>query len=144
MDQSLLGQLQTNQDFKVMTNGAFFIKHHRYTCPKLRFIWVAEDIKEICWSDPKNQKQKVSGKIRVEEITNVKVGAMKSKALPKEEMNRNNNIITLVTHKRTLEIEANSQIQRDQWLNYIEILLQKNGIAAIQIQNQNLKNQYLS
>ncbi|KAL4464853.1 hypothetical protein ABPG74_011414 [Tetrahymena malaccensis] len=144
MDQSLLNQLEFIQNFKMMTSGAFFIKHHRYTCPKLRFIWVTEDIKEICWSEPKDQKQKVSGKIRVEEITSVKVGAVKSKMLPKEEMNRNNNIITLVTQKRTLEIEANSQIQRDQWLNYIEMLLQKNGIAAMQVQNQHLKNQYLS
>ncbi|EAR95355.3 meiotic cell cortex carboxy-terminal pleckstrin-like protein (macronuclear) [Tetrahymena thermophila SB210] len=90
MDQSILGQLQIIQNFKMMTSGAFFIKHHRFTCPKLRFIWVTEDIKEICWSEPKSQKQKVSGKIRVEEITNVKVGAVKSKTLPKEEMSKFN------------------------------------------------------
>lgn len=32
--------------------GNFFIKHHEHGSPKLRHIWVTEDLSSICWADP--------------------------------------------------------------------------------------------
>jgi hypothetical protein len=36
--------------------GNLFIKHHKYGNPKLRLIWLNEDLTEIHWGDPSETK----------------------------------------------------------------------------------------
>ena len=54
--------------------GNLFIKHHRYTDPKLRHIWLTSDLEKISWGEPSDQekikKEKGSIIVKVKLITN--------------------------------------------------------------------------
>ena len=54
--------------------GNLFIKHHKYTDPKLRHIWLSSDLERISWGEPvdtsmegweRNRKEKGSIQVKV-------------------------------------------------------------------------------
>jgi len=106
-----------------LRSGNFFIKHHPWTAPKLRLIWVTTDLKEIHWADPK-KPQLSKGLIRVSEISDIRDGITKGKTLSKtSNQTRYDNIFTLNTAKRTLELEAPTQESKNKWKEIFQRLL---------------------
>ncbi|KAM3130057.1 hypothetical protein pb186bvf_017855 [Paramecium bursaria] len=111
-------------DYKnILKQGEIFVKHHRFTSEKLRYIFLEGD--SLCWGLPENQdsRNKLKGQIKIKDIINVQGGLGKSKG-PKDEY-RLDNIFTIYTDKRTLELEAKSQHVKLLWMNSILQLLKE-------------------
>ena len=64
--------METDKD--KLTNGNFFIKHHRYSKPKIRHIWCSEDLTQIFWGSPKDLGKvgrKAAGSILAAEVVRI-------------------------------------------------------------------------
>ena len=73
-DQLIAGGSMNLQQILKKIKGNLFIKHHKYTDPKLRHIWLSNDLEHISWGEPvdtsvegweKNRKEKGSIQVKV-------------------------------------------------------------------------------
>ena len=102
---------QTDWEMQVI-KGNLFIKHHRWGKPKLRHVWVNNELTRINWSDhndtgnPKTAK----GSIPVEDLKEVKEGLVNSWINGKKADQRNKCTFSLISRLRTLELECPTQV----------------------------------
>lgn len=116
--------MQTDQF--VLTNGYFFLKHNKYSKPKMRHIFCSKDLSKIFWQSCKRlgQKNALKGHINIADIISINNGLTKSRKMSKEKkQERWDNCFTIVTNERTLELEAPSNAQKQEWLGIMKKLV---------------------
>ena len=86
-------------DKEKLINGNFFIKHHRYSKPKIRHVWCSPDMKQIFWDEVQYvgvKGRKPAGFINASDVIQIVNGQIQSRKISKEESReRGNNIFTL-------------------------------------------------
>ena len=104
-----------------MKTGDLFIKHHKWTAPKLRCVWASEDLDKIFWGDP-NAQSSHKGYILARDIKEVKDGILRGRKL--DDPSRSECAFTVVSKDRTLELEAQTRETKERWTSYFRSLIE--------------------
>ena len=101
------------------------IKHHKSNAPRKRLLYITEDFCEIRWKEVGGKKDK--GNLRLNEITNIVVGAT-TKPLCRKHIIRANPkpscCLTIMGRSRNLDLELSSEEDRNRWNEMLVSLLQ--------------------
>ena len=97
------------------------MKHHKWGKEKLRMVWLDDKTKSIYWGCPKTAPKCHLGGIDVSTILSIREGLVKAKKLV--DQHRMENTFTIVTCKRTLELEAPTQEAKVLWMGFFDTLL---------------------
>ncbi len=99
---------------QLVSAGAMFAKF-KHGASKQRMIWVPSTVDRILWGS--KDKKQVKGFIMTAEVTAFASGCTGSK---KPDLS-----FTVLTKNRNLELEAENKKQRDEWMDALKILCNK-------------------
>ncbi|CDW79476.1 ph domain containing protein [Stylonychia lemnae] len=120
--ETLSSALNFNTDWMAcLQKGNYFIKHHRWFSAKFRHVWYDKEKQRICWSDPKKELLKCKGYVELKYVKEIKDGQVKSKKVKDAEKQKR--IFSIVSKKRTLELEAPTLKTYLVWKSYFQMLL---------------------
>ena len=106
---------------ETMKTGDLFIKHHKWTAPKLRSVWLSEGLDKVFWGDP-NTISAHKGYILARDIMEVCDGILKGRKI--DDPSRSLCTFTVVTKHRTLELEAQTRETKERWTTYFRSLME--------------------
>ena len=108
-----------------LKSGDLFIKHHKWTPPKLRYVWASAELDKVFWGDPDTHK-KHKGYVLSKDILEVTDGILKGKKLNEEQ--RYKCAFTLVCRDRTLELESPTLEAKELWkTNFLSLIAHSKG-----------------
>lgn len=108
---------------KTLKVGAILLKHARRGNPHYRTFWLQSDLSRFCWGDLK--RKKVHGRIHTSHITEVAVGHSTKVFSKASKYSDAKKCFSLITKKRTLDLEAVSIEQRETWVLALKYLVQQ-------------------
>lgn len=119
-----------------LLKGDIFLKHGRQGQPHRRYIWCDEKFDEIFWralSGGKSRHKKKNSSILIKNIIRIDIGK-KSQVFNRRKANDANESLcfSLVTKRRTLDLEADCQESRNVWINAFTALIDSHAYRSSQ------------
>eukprot|EP00347_Sterkiella_histriomuscorum_P021514 403333711 len=111
-----------DQYIPILINGNYFIKHNRWSKPKLRKIWYDSQKQRICWGDPKKSTSNIKGYFTLKCIRDIKEG--QSKSTKAKCPNQTSKIFSISARFKSLELEAPTRESFQTWKGLFERLIQ--------------------
>eukprot|EP00455_Lapot_gusevi_P015263 TRINITY_DN1770_c0_g1_i15.p1 TRINITY_DN1770_c0_g1~~TRINITY_DN1770_c0_g1_i15.p1 ORF type:complete len:161 (+),score=51.86 TRINITY_DN1770_c0_g1_i15:72-485(+) len=102
---------QENRQLDLLKNGILF-KKYKHNAPKSRLLWCNPSCDRLIWGD---EQRNVKGFIPIMDITGLLEGCEHAAAME--------NAFTVVTGYRTIELEADNAVQKNQFMDGLRILL---------------------
>lgn len=111
--QASLPQEETARLLEIIRTGSMFIKY-KHKKGQDRMIWATNSLDRVVWGDG-SDKKKIKGFILVADMLRITDGCFGS--------NRNENAFTVVGKDRTLELEAPSLTEKNDWVKVLNYLI---------------------
>eukprot|EP00457_Paulinella_chromatophora_P000200 gb/GEZN01000200.1/.p1 GENE.gb/GEZN01000200.1/~~gb/GEZN01000200.1/.p1 ORF type:complete len:1836 (+),score=291.92 gb/GEZN01000200.1/:78-5585(+) len=110
----------------MLISGALLIKHSKTAAPRMRHVYVDQDLKFLVWKDPKEKKLDPKNKMKVFKIKSIERGRCTpqlqrqrfGKFYAKEEC-----AFSVTGRERTVDLEAESEDQALKWIHALETLI---------------------
>jgi hypothetical protein len=108
-----------------LQSGALLTKHSKTAQPRSRHVYVDADLKYIIWKDPK-KKETDDTRMKVHMIKDIEVGRV-TEQLKRKRFGKyladENRCFTIRTRERTLDLEAQSEAEREKWVKHIKLVI---------------------
>ena len=110
---------------KVLKNGFLFLKYGKYGHPHERLVYLSDDEKMIEWKDA-NQK-KCTGSIPLDSIQDIAEGRSQGHfhRFKVKDMNQDKLSFSIISSRRTLDLEASIKENKLRFIESLRILIQK-------------------
>ncbi len=110
---------------KILKNGFLFLKYGKYGNPHERLVYLSDDEKTLEWKDA-NQK-KSTGSIALDSISNIVEGRAQGHfhRFKVKDMNQDKLSFSIISSRRTLDLEASIKENKIKFLESLNILIQK-------------------
>lgn len=130
-----------------LTAGGIFTKFGKAGNPKKRNVWCSANLDRIQWADEGKWTSRSGASISVADITGVVPGhstavwdkhiARKAESVPPEEL-----CLSIIGHERTLDLAAESEEVRDEWVAAFRFLVGKYefGVDDLNMREQRLQS----
>jgi len=114
-------RMEFERAYKIMNDGYTFRKYGKFGAPHERIVYLDE--KKIIWKDIKNLKDR--NFILIPDITEIKEGRQtkKFKKYPSKIKKNIDSSFSIITHKRTLDLEASNPSIKVEFISNLNIIL---------------------
>jgi hypothetical protein len=109
----------------MLVEGSIMTKHSYNAQPHPKFIFVSEDLKRICWRDPKKPKDKLKF-IDICEFSSIQKGRCSPQLQRRNAFGSfyadENRSFSCFSSEKNLSVECDSANERDEWVNALALL----------------------
>jgi len=120
---------QLNRAIKNFLNaGELLMKHSKTAPPRPRHVYVDNELKYLIWKDPKDRVLNPDNKMKVFKIKSVDRGRctpqlQRKKPWGGKDYAKEECSFAVQGRERTVDLEANSEAQRERWVHALETLV---------------------
>jgi len=111
----------------MLTAGALLTKHSKTANPRPRHVFVDQELKNICWKDPKKPLES-DNKMKIYLVKQVEKGRCTPQLQRKKALggfySKEEHSFAVIGRERSVDLEASSEAERDKWVHAIETLVE--------------------